>query len=465
MSLAEIGKLLHEKIGLDCETLGPNALAYAVRQRMAARAIADEAAYRHCLGEGGELQELVNAIVVPETWFFRDPRAFDAMIRHALARQSLTRQTLSRSTPALKPARLRLLSLPCSTGEEPYSMAMALFDAGFQADEFSIDAIDVSTRNIAEAERAIYGRNSFRGGDLGFRDRHFEAVEGGYRPHAAIRAQVRLRAANMFDSAALAGEPPFDIIFCRNLLIYFDRERQKQALERLDGLLAKEGLLLVGPAESGLPLLHGYASLRTPMAFAFTRAPETAATRPASTGLQLAGLATPASGVSATRRPSLLRPPHEARSRSRTPAATPSAAVPPPRGTRPGGAPEPTAGNLDAETMAPETLAAESRAAESLAAIQRAADAGRLDEAKQAAGRHVETFGPSAPVFYLLGLAHDAGDSPEAAGYYRKALYLAPNHREALAHLALLLRRRGDAAGARILSERLTRLEQRGDGR
>lgn len=435
--LAAIEARLHEAIGLDCGTIGATTLAYAVRHRLAATGVADEGAYaRRIDADPTELQELINAIVVPETWFFRDPRAFDAMTEHLKARQARA---------LLEPPRgpFRLLSLPCSTGEEAYSMAMALLDAGLRADDFVIDAIDVSSRNIAEARRAIYGRNSFRGRALDFRARHFEAVEGGHRPQASVRAPVRLRTGNLFDPALLMGEAPYDVIFCRNLLIYFDRADQKRALERLGGLLAPDGLLLMGPAESGLPLLHGYASLRAPLAFAFTRAPAPSL-RPASEPRP----------VTAARRVPATRPPQDARSNARTPAplaATPGAP------TAPRAAPPPAA--VPSVPHGPDT------AERSLAAIEAAADQGRLDAAKEAARRHIASFGPSAEVFYLIGLACDAGkDMAGAAEHYRKALYLTPDHREALAHLALLLRRTGDIAGADRLRARLERLPPRGDG-
>ncbi|WAC28495.1 CheR family methyltransferase [Ancylobacter sp. SL191] len=420
-----IERLLHNTIGLDAGTLGAQTIAYAVRQRLAATGIADETAYaRHAAADPTELQELVNAIVVPETWFFRDPRAFAAMTQHVAGRATHT-------------GPLRLLSLPCSTGEEAYSMAMALLDAGIPADGFVIDAVDVSTRNIVEARRAIYGRNSFRGRDLAFRERYFEAVDGGYRPHAAVRAPVRLRTGNLFDPGLLLGETAYDVIFCRNLLIYFDRADQIRALERLGARLAPDGLLLVGPAESGLPLLNGYASLRSPMAFAFTRVAPTPrpAPRPAA----------PA------RRPSP-RPEGRpvARPAARAPATAPHRLAAPRVPVSPAPA-APSAGG--------------DKAAASLAAIEAAANAGRLAEAKAAAHRHIAAFGPSAGVFYLLGLACDAGDDAAgAAEQYRKALYLAPDHREALAHLALLLRRKGDEAGAARLRARLERLGAGGDG-
>ncbi len=96
-------------------------------------------------GSRAELQALIEAVVVPETWFFRDREAFAALAR-------LAREEWLPSAP--QTGCCRLLSLPCSTGEEPYSMAMALLDAGVPADRFRIDAVDISAAALAQAERA-----------------------------------------------------------------------------------------------------------------------------------------------------------------------------------------------------------------------------------------------------------------------------------------------------------------------
>ncbi|MGO4740821.1 CheR family methyltransferase [Bosea sp. 2KB_26] len=416
MGTGAFEQLLREMIGLSSETVGASVIRHALKRRMTACEMPDLHSYWSYLSENRtERQELIDAVVVPETWFFRDREAFAAMTRQA-------RERRGSGVP------LRLLSLPCATGEEPYSMAMALFDAGFEAREFRIDAIDVSTRNLVYAERAVYGRNSFRGEELGYRDRHFDAVDGGFRPHEGVRRQVRFTLGNLRGPAPQPRTDPYDVIFCRNLLIYFDRETQGLAMDRLRQMLADDGLLLVGPAESGLPTLHGFASVRFPRAFAFIKA----------NAVQQAPAAAPARRSRPTPQP----------------AQAPRPIAPPPR-VRP-----------FAQKTAPgeAALPAPDRAAMSLATIEHAANAGHLGEVKRAAASHLEEFGPSSEVFYLLGLAYDADDAPsDAIQNYRKALYLAPDHRQALVQLKLLLQRQGDKAGAKALTDRLDRIAKRSD--
>ena len=122
-------------------------------------------------------RQLIETVIVPETWFFRDREAYVALVK----------VVLEEWLPAHGDGPLRLLSAPCSTGEEPYSMAMALFDAGLPANRFHIDALDISARSLARARRAFYGRNSFRGTNLSFRGRYFQAAAGGHHLAEAIR--------------------------------------------------------------------------------------------------------------------------------------------------------------------------------------------------------------------------------------------------------------------------------------
>jgi chemotaxis protein methyltransferase WspC len=183
---SDIGALLQETIGVDVAIIGSSALANAVKRRQAVSGVPDLAIYEarlRALDE--ELQALIDAVVVPETWFFRDRDAFAAMA-------SLLPRKEARPS--------RLLSLPCATGEEPYSMAVTLLAAGFAPDRFVIEAVDVSVTYLSPAARATYGENAFRGCDPGLREEFFELAAGEYRPVEAVRRQVdRMVSANRPD--------------------------------------------------------------------------------------------------------------------------------------------------------------------------------------------------------------------------------------------------------------------------
>jgi chemotaxis protein methyltransferase WspC len=411
--LDEIEALLRQTIGLDAASIGVSAVDYAVRTRLSACGIPDLPAYSAYLKQSAaELQELINVVIVPETWFFRDREAIAAMAR----------AVLDDTRRAVMP--FRLLSLPCSSGEEPYSMAIALLEAGLAPDRFLIDAYDVSTRAVAAAQHAVYGKNAFRGGDLSFRDRYFDRLPDGYRPIEAVRRQVRFAQGNMLDPALLPGAGLYNVVFCRNVLIYFARTTQEHVFQVLLGLLAPGGLLFVGPAEAGLPPRGDFVPAKLPMVFAFRKADPNAAEDTARRTIR------PPPMVAAAKR-----------APNRTGAGVSRPMLPPTR------LPPPL------PVAAGET---------SIAAAQSLADQGHLVEAALSCEDYLRTRGPSPEAFYLLGLIRDAsGNIQEAMNFYRKTLYLDPQHDEALIHLALLLERRGDTAGAKALNERSRRLTER----
>src|ERR1700733_8174949 len=209
--------LLKETMGLDSASVGSATIENSVRLRMYSLGCKQREEYwKRLHTSDDELQELIEAVVLPETWFFRDRDAF----------ASLARLISEEWLPNHPTAVLRLLSGPCCTGEEPYSMVMALLDAGVSRDRFQIDAVDISVRALARARSGVYGMNSFRGDDLTFRDRYFERTPNGYCLPKSIREMVGFHYGNLLSSDFRAGSALYDIIFCRNVLIYFDRNTQ-----------------------------------------------------------------------------------------------------------------------------------------------------------------------------------------------------------------------------------------------
>lgn len=152
MGLAALEHLLKASMGLSAASIGSPAIARAVQERLSVCELGDLDDYLEKVrASGTELQALIEAVVVPETWFFRDRHAFTALARLAHGEW----------LPTHSEGVLSLLSLPCSTGEEPYSIAMALLDARVSANRFRVDAVDISARNLALGMRAVYGKNSF----------------------------------------------------------------------------------------------------------------------------------------------------------------------------------------------------------------------------------------------------------------------------------------------------------------
>ena len=391
----------------------------AVRERMAQLGIADSRDYVRALA-AHELSALTELVVVPESWLFRDAGAFSAAT-------GFVQRRLARTT--LRP--LRILSLPCAAGEEPYSMAMALDIAGVAPQSVRIDAIDLSQRAIARASAGHYTRNAFRGADLGFRERYFTEQAGGYQLCDAIRARVGFSQGNLFDldTAVLAGR--YDLVFCRNLLIYFDDPTTQAAAQVLHTLLADDGLLFAGYAEVPSLCRHGFAALRANGAFALQK--QAAAAEGPAHLPRRAQVLPLANAMPAARREAV---------RDAGPAASANAAGHPVRSAVPSTLP---AAPIDA-----------------LALARRQADRGDYAGAEATCRTWLETDPASAEAYFILGMLSESRQQPAAAAdFWRRCVYLQPGHYEALCHLALLARRSGDGAAADAYQRRAARLYER----
>jgi chemotaxis protein methyltransferase WspC len=397
---------LRKTIGLDAASVGIGAIERAVHQRIAASKMTSVDRYRELLRQSpDEMRALIDALVVPETWFFRDRGAFAAVAAKAPGH----------------PGQLRYLCVPCATGEEPLSLAMTLFDAGVPADRFHIDAFDISERLVTHANRGMYGRNSFRGDCADFRARYFRETAEGWAIDPAVRKQATFRQANLLDDPAFRGGEVYDAILCRNLLIYFEPEAQSKAVEKISRLLRQEGLLCVAPAETGLLLRHGFVPADMPQASAFRNEKKRA----------IAKFQGPTKHEE-HRFPNRQLP-H--RSLERRPQIRPAAAP----------------GAKATESTPPLPAFAEA---------MRLANEGRFDEVLAICRAHIDAHGASAEAYYLLALVSDASTRyEEAATLYRKALYLDPQHRDALAHFSLLADKLGETAAAGALRRRALRIE------
>ena len=405
MAQVDFENLLKNAMGLDTASIGSSTIERAVRRRMATIGLEQPADYWQEVRRSKiELQELIEAVVVPETWFFRDREAFT----------SLVRLVTEEWRPAHPTRVLRLLSAPCSTGEEPYSMIMSLLDGGFTPQQLHVDAVDISARALAHAARGVYGSNSFRGTSLAFRERYFEPAANDYALPEWLRSMVTFRQKNLLAPDFSPHQQPYDVIFCRNLLIYFDKYTQGLVLKTLARLLAPDGFLFVGPAEGFLASCSGFASVNQAMSFAYrkTSAPSVERQIPISKSPKPVKVATPP-GV---------------------PRIIPTQIL-----TAPVSAPPPD-----------------------LEAARRWADAGRLQEAAAWCEANLTEQGPSSETYFLLGLVRDAmGDRTGAAEFYRKVIYLEPEHVEALMQLALVSEAQGDAAAAGRLRARARKAESR----
>ncbi|MEH3147358.1 MAG: protein-glutamate O-methyltransferase CheR [Methylobacterium frigidaeris] len=270
---ARFCEFLYRRTGIH---LTPARRAYADRrlaERMAATRSRSFAVYfaRLRAGLGGEAEQLVNAFTVNETYFFREEYQL----------RCLSAALMDRVAAGRPPgAPLRIWSHPCSTGEEAYSIAIWLLEHWGAVDRYDIEIVgsDIDTRALAAARAGLYGARALMRLSPDLVARYFvrEATPlgEGWRIIAALRDSVRFSPCNLMEAAAMRSEGAFDVIFCRNVLIYFDDASRRVAAGHLHESLNPGGFICLGHTESMSRISPLFRVCRFADAFVYQRPPE-----------------------------------------------------------------------------------------------------------------------------------------------------------------------------------------------
>jgi chemotaxis protein methyltransferase WspC len=400
--IKKITRLLEERIGLNPASLGEGIWPRIIRERMVlSGSINQEEYYEKLVLSTFEFQEFVELVVVPETWFFRDVAAIEFVAQIILKWKS--DNTIPHS--------FRILSIPCSTGEEPYSLAMILLDAGIPADQFHIDAFDISKKALEKASHGIYGHRSFRMKNFEYQNAYFKKVAAGYQISPRVMRQVTFSYGNLCDSRFSHdfAYQYYDVIFCRNLFIYFHPAAQKNAASLFQTILKDDGILIVSSSEIELIKRQGFVSHPNIRACAFIKVQEHERLRAADKLLPLPEI--------------------------RTKTVVNQLSVPPMP------PPPPVPANLFEKA-------------------QYLADNGEFSEATSLCLESLKKEGVDPKLFFLLGVIHLAiGKDQKAEEFFLKVVYLKPFHPDALFHLALLAEKRGDIQQAKLYRDRSYRAQ------
>jgi chemotaxis protein methyltransferase WspC len=428
--LQGLEELLTYRIGLDTNSVGSQLIMRAVKQRMRDLKLDELAVYSQLVRQSAvELQELIEEVIVAESWFFRDERPFLWFREYA---RTGWLNKLTRSP-------LRVLSLACAGGEEPYSIAITLSELGLPSRRYRIDAIDISERRLANARRGVFSQNAFRGPANSYQTRYFRVHPEGYEIDPAIRKNVRFIQGNILDPHTLEGCSGYDVIFCRNVLIYLIPSARAGLMSVIESVLASDGVLVIGHADRHDSTGTGteFRAIAEPGCFAYRRAvsadPTVAAVRPLPSLLV---------------KPEPLLPTPIRETELSGPPATLTAAVVP-----------------VASTVLHASIPIAAEPVPLLDQAARLANKGHFVEAMAVCEQHLRQKGFTAPAYYLLGMiCQAAGDRRRAEDCFQKTVYLDPSNDEALLALALLAERRGDqnaANGFRRRAERMATISSK----
>jgi chemotaxis protein methyltransferase CheR len=252
-----IREIIHSHCGLSFDYDTKYLLEKRLARRLMHLRMASFLEYYHFLkynrGRDQELSDIMDVLTTNETYFFRE----------AFQLKAFTEEIV----PAIKAAKekrgdrqLRIWSAGCSTGEEPYTIAMLLLDMNcFHGWKMEIIGTDISHRVLQHARKAVYGRSSFRATEDHHVKRYFEEHDGCFKVADEVKRLVTISHLNLFDEDRTILLGKMDVIFCRNVIIYFDQVAKKRVVDTFYRTLREGGYLLLGHAESLLNTTTAFA--------------------------------------------------------------------------------------------------------------------------------------------------------------------------------------------------------------
>jgi chemotaxis protein methyltransferase CheR len=193
-----------------------------------------------------EFDQIYDLVTTNETYFFREPAQLAAFAEEIIP------EILERK----RTTKIRIWSAGCSSGEEPYSIAMLLSEAGYyDRAVFEIFASDINQQVLAKARRGHYRESAFRATDATLREKYFTRIDdGSWRIHDDIRNRVSFGRLNLYDEGRVSLLGNLDVIFCRNVIIYFDDQSKRVVVSNFYKRLLDSGYLLLGHSESLISL-------------------------------------------------------------------------------------------------------------------------------------------------------------------------------------------------------------------
>ncbi len=430
VNLEPFKERIRKACGIVFDGIGEEKLAKALATRMEAVGNKDARLYAEWIAaDVDEFKRLISLLTINETYFCREPQ----QIR--LLSQYLAPRLLS--CPRCHPP-LRILSAGCSSGEEPYSIVMALKERYGEScgHFFDVTGVDIDREALARAREGRYGEFSFRGVPEWIRSRYFERSGAMWQLKPAVRNLVEFREMNLLETGEAGGYHPFHIVFFRNVSIYFDEETRCRIQKNLAALMDREGVLFTGGTETLANDLGIFRLVEEEGVFYFVKSPDAVPLSAKGTDV----------GKEA---------PHEGQFRSTPPAQD----TPDPWRTPPLELPTiqdliEMVGDKRYDEALPFVEARLTANAQDLSSLllkaYMALDRGRFTVAEETATRALSLDPWSIDAFVILGLAAKrAGKADTAVMMFRRAAYACPAGWPAYYHLADTYRSTGEIEQAR----------------
>jgi chemotaxis protein methyltransferase WspC len=379
-------EFFENEIGLDITTIGENIFQRSLEKLLFASDWNEGQFFSAVVSKSEEYYELLGELTVSETWFMREEKALEEC--YDLLKK--------------KNSRLNILSIPCSTGEEAYSILIYLIKKGIDLDRLNVYGIDINPASLELAQRGVFNEYSFRKPSLACEGCFEDLSNNRKKLLDRYRDKVVFVEGNLLDTSLEVKFPKFDAIFCRNVLIYFSENAKISALANLKQMLKKDGAILSGHSEIMLFLKNGFER-KDNCSFAL----QPKATEPQKSEFSL-----------------------------------PIEYFPIPK-------------EYKCPTTYYNPIEEEGYIRRGVEGITDLANKGELEKAEAMCREFIRFHEFDHKGYYLFGLIREAQNmEAQAIEYYNKALYLNPHHYLSLVHLSLIYQANGDAKKAAQLSLR-----------
>jgi len=250
--------VLYRRTGIAIDDKKYGSLGKKIESLMKRRNFSDFRSFFHDIRFGKDeklFQELINTVTVNETYFFRENYQFESLTEEVLPK-------LHKIRPASEP--IRILCAPSSTGEEPYSIALHLLDEGNLVEErdFEIIGIDIDSSVLQKAKVGRFSQRSVQFVPPHLLSEYFEPVGGNYQISSFIRDAITFKRVNVMDKIQIRRLGKFDVIFSRNMLIYFDDASRREVAMSFFEMLKPKGYVFLGHAESMNRIVSVFRTLK-----------------------------------------------------------------------------------------------------------------------------------------------------------------------------------------------------------
>ena len=233
--------LIYNESGIHFTSTNRPILESRLKERLREKALDSVKAYLAVISKDqGELKSFLDSITTNLTRFFRNQAHFDALEKFVVPELMNIKKASGNNI-------IKIWSAGCSTGEEPYTIAMLLSEILPSPWKFEIIASDLSLKCLMSAKEGFYAENRMTGVPDAYLKKYFDKVDGGYKIHADIMSKIRFDYHNLKNDAGLRN---LDVVFCRNVIIYFDEAAQKAVINRFWDSMTNKSFLFIGHSES-----------------------------------------------------------------------------------------------------------------------------------------------------------------------------------------------------------------------